>query len=100
MVKNKEQFEQEVYRLLSIKGKIDSALVDSIGINYDIKSKEHKVNIVMTDGSVLIGRKIEYDNAKNIFTMFSEVSKMFFTDNKTPEPTPPPKETKWKKIED
>ncbi len=81
MIKTKEQFEQEIYRLLSTRGKIDAEEVDGVGVNYDVATREHRVNIVMMDGSILMGEKIDSTDIEKIVNMFSTVADTFFTDN-------------------
>ncbi len=81
MVKTKEQFEQEVYRLLSLTGKLDAKKIDGIGINYDRETRKHKVSVVMLDGSDLVGKEVNFEDAEATVNMFTEVADTVFSDN-------------------
>ncbi len=81
MISNKEQFEQEIYRLLSLRGGVNANQIDGIGISYDKDIGKSRISIVLFDGTSLIGKQFEKENIEEMFNMIEEVSDNFFKEN-------------------
>ena len=81
MVKNKEEFEQEVYRLVSTRKEQNFKEIDGIGINFDRESRKHRVSVTFLDESTLVGEELESKDTAEIMQMFTAVSETIFEDN-------------------